>query len=111
VEAHKEKARLDAEPSIRTHYATSAWQYQPCRPPSTHIKIMAGSHNNSPRPMTSSCFTSFQSAVITKSIWNGSAPRAVGRGAVVANAGDAKVAIEDRPLCRAPRQRVNPRGL
>ena len=80
---------------------------------------MPRSHNNSPRPMTSSCFTSFQSTVITKSIWNGSAPRAVGRGAlaeeiaecsVVANVGDAKVAIEDRPLCRAPRQRVIPAG-
>jgi hypothetical protein len=70
VEAHKhkEKARLGVGPSIRTDYATSfAWQYQPCRPPSTYIKLMIGlvigigmprSHNNSPRPMTSSCFTS-----------------------------------------------------
>jgi hypothetical protein len=32
------------------------------------------SHNNSPRPMTSSCFTSFRSAEITKSVPIGSAP-------------------------------------
>jgi hypothetical protein len=39
---------------------------------------MPRSHNNSPRPMTSSCFTSSCCSVtITKCIWNGSAPRAL----------------------------------
>ena len=73
---------LHASPVLHVT-CSSAWQYQPCRPPNTQIKRMIGSgmprsHNNSPRPMTSSCVAS-RTVGITASQFESSIPQAPGK--------------------------------